>query len=395
MIAEAGSLCRSPGHRFRFIDPQRSVLYSDLVIQRRKTKQIQLGKVKVGADAPITVQSMTKTDTRDVRATVQQIWDLEAAGCEIVRCAVPVREAAEKLGEIKKKIRIPLVADIHFNYKLALLAIEQGVDGLRLNPGNIGARKYVEEVVKAASERKIPIRIGVNAGSLEKDLLEKNNGPTAEGMVESGLRHIHILEDCGYREIKISLKASDPLMMIEAYRMLADKVNYAFHLGVTEAGTPGIGTIKSAIGLGTLLAEGIGDTIRVSLAADPVEEVRIGIEILKALKIRKEGMTFVACPSCGRADVDLVGLAKAVEEKMQPYSNLNIHVAVMGCEVNGPGEARAADLGVAGGKGIGLIFKRGEVIRKVPEAEIVTALMEEVKKFAAEKEAALAVAAEA
>ena len=251
MIAEAGSLCRSPGHRFRFIDPQQSVLYSDLVIQRRKTKQIQLGKVKVGADAPITVQSMTKTDTRDVRATVQQIWDLEAAGCEIVRCAVPVREAAEKLGEIKRKIRIPLVADIHFNYKLALLAIEQGVDGLRLNPGNIGARRYVEEVVKAASERKIPIRIGVNAGSLEKDLLEKYNGPTAEGMVESGLRHIHILEDCGYREIKISLKASDPLMMIEAYRMLADKVNYPFHFGVTEAGTPGIGTIKSAIGLGT------------------------------------------------------------------------------------------------------------------------------------------------
>jgi (E)-4-hydroxy-3-methylbut-2-enyl-diphosphate synthase len=217
--------------------------------------------------------------------------------------------------------------------------------------------------------------------------LEKYKGPTAEAMVESGLRHIHILEDAGYQEIKISLKASDPLMMIEAYRMLADKVNYAFHLGVTEAGTPGIGTIKSAIGLGTLLAEGIGDTIRVSLAADPVEEVRVGIEILKALKIRKEGMTFVACPSCGRADVDLVGLAKAVEEKMLPYSNLNIHVAVMGCEVNGPGEARAADLGVAGGKGIGLIFKRGQVIRKVPETEIVNALMEEVKKLAAEKAA--------
>ena len=254
---------------------------------------------------------MTKTDTRDVRATVQQIWSLEAAGCEIVRCAVPVREAAEQLGEIKKSIRIPLVADIHFNYKLALIAIAQGVDGLRLNPGNIGARKYVEEVVKAASERKIPIRIGVNAGSLEKDLLQKYNGPTAEGMVESGLRHIRILEDVGYQEIKISLKASDPLMMIEAYRMLADKVDYPFHLGVTEAGTPGIGTIKSAVGLGTLLAEGIGDTIRVSLAADPVEEVRVGIEILKALKIRKEGMTFVACPSCGRADVDLVGLAKS------------------------------------------------------------------------------------
>lgn len=360
------------------------------MIERRQTRQIQLGKVKIGGDAPITVQSMTKTDTRDVRATVQQIWDLEAAGCEIVRCAVPVREAAEQLGAIKKKIRIPLVADIHFNYKLALIAIEQGVDGLRLNPGNIGARKYVEEVVKAASERKIPIRIGVNAGSLEKDLLQKYDGPTAAGMVESGLRHIHILEDVGYREIKISLKASDPLMMIEAYRMLADQVDYPFHLGVTEAGTMTIGTIKSAVGLGTLLAEGIGDTIRVSLAADPVEEVRVGTEILKALKIRKEGLTFVACPSCGRADVDLVGLAKAVEERMLPYSNLNIHVAVMGCEVNGPGEARAADLGVAGGKGIGLIFKRGEVIRKVPEAEIVDALMEEVKKLAAENDAAQA-----
>ena len=363
------------------------------MIKRRQTKQIQLGKVKVGGDSPITVQSMTKTDTRDVRATVQQIWDLEAAGCEIVRCAVPVREAAEQLGAIKKKIRIPLVADIHFNYKLALIAIEQGVDGLRLNPGNIGARKYVEEVVKAASERKIPIRIGVNAGSLEKDLLQKYAGPTAAGMVESGLRHIHILEDVGYQEIKISLKASDPLMMIEAYRMLADQVVYPFHLGVTEAGTPAVGTIKSAVGLGTLLAEGIGDTIRVSLAADPVEEVRVGIEILKALKIRKDGLTFVACPSCGRADVDLVGLAKTVEERMAPYSNLNIHVAVMGCEVNGPGEARAADLGVAGGKGIGLIFRRGEVIRKVPEAEIVNALMEEVKKLAAEKDAEQAAAA--
>jgi len=384
--------CGRFGHQIDHLPP---LLYSVFVIQRRKTRQIQLGKIKVGGDAPVTVQSMTKTDTRDVGATVQQIWDLEAAGCEIVRCAVPVREAAEQLGAIKKKIRIPLVADIHFNYKLALIAVEQGVDGLRLNPGNIGARKYVEEVVRAASERKIPIRIGVNAGSLEKDLLQKYDGPTAEGMVESGLRHIHILEDVGYNEIKISLKASEPLMMIEAYRMLAGKVDYPFHLGVTEAGTPTVGTIKSAVGLGTLLAEGIGDTIRVSLAADPVEEVRVGIEILKALKIRKEGMTFVACPSCGRADVDLVGLAKAVEERMLPYSNLNIHVAVMGCEVNGPGEARAADLGVAGGKGIGLIFKRGEVIRKVPEAQIVDALMEEVQKFAAEKQAEQASASEA
>jgi len=367
------------------IDRSVAVSYSKPVIKRRTTRQIQLGKVKVGGDAPITVQSMTKTDTCDVRATVHQIWSLEAAGCDIVRVAVPVRAAAEQLAEIKKKIRIPLVADIHFNYKLALIALEQGVDGLRLNPGNIGARRYVEEVVKLAAERQTPIRIGVNAGSLEKDLLEKAGGPTAEGMVESGLRHIRILEDLNFSEIKISLKASDPLMMIEAYRMLADKVDYPFHLGVTEAGTPTVGTIKSAVGLGTLLAEGIGDTIRVSLAADPVEEVRVGAEILKSLGLKKEGLTFVACPSCGRADVDLVSLAKAVEERMIPYSNLNIHVAVMGCEVNGPGEARAADLGVAGGKGIGLLFKKGQVIRKVPEARIVDALMEEVQKLADEK----------
>src|SRR5215475_12615809 len=249
------------------------------MIKRRKTRQIQLGAVKVGGDAPITVQSMTKTDTRDVQATLLEIWALEAAGCDVVRCAVPVREAAEKLGEIKRQIRIPLVADIHFNYKLALIALEQGVDGLRLNPGNIGGKKFVMEVVNLAKDRKIPIRIGVNAGSLEKDLLAKYNGPSAQGMVESALRHIHILEDLNYPEMKISLKASDPLMMIEAYRALADKVDYPFHLGVTEAGTPGIGTIKSAVGLGTLLAEGIGDTIRVSLAADPVEEVRIGAEI--------------------------------------------------------------------------------------------------------------------
>jgi (E)-4-hydroxy-3-methylbut-2-enyl-diphosphate synthase len=368
-------------------DPFMPVFYSAIVIQRRKTKQIHLGRVKVGGDAPITVQSMTKTDTRDVDATVDQIWALEAAGCDIVRVAVPVREAADQLGKIKKQIRIPLVADIHFNYKLALIALEQGVDGLRLNPGNIGARWCIEEVVQLAAERKIPIRIGVNAGSLEKDLLEKYGGPTAEGMVESGLRHIRILEELNYPEIKISLKASDPLMMIQAYRTLADKVNYPFHLGVTEAGTPTVGTIKSAVGLGTLLAEGIGDTIRVSLAADPVEEVRVGSEILRSLGLKKNGMIFVACPSCGRADVDLVGLAKAVEERMTPYRDVNIHVAVMGCEVNGPGEARAADLGVAGGKGIGLIFRKGKVIRKVPEAQIVDALMDEVQKLAAEMQA--------
>jgi (E)-4-hydroxy-3-methylbut-2-enyl-diphosphate synthase len=362
------------------------------MITRRKTRQIQVGNVKVGGGAPITVQSMTKTDTRDVQATLLEIWSLEAAGCDIVRCAVPVREAAEKLGEIKRQIRIPLVADIHFNYKLALIALQQGVDGLRLNPGNIGGKKFVMDVVEMAKDKRIPIRIGVNAGSLEKDLLDKYGGPTAQGMVESALRHIGILEDCGYPEMKISLKASDPLMMIEAYRMLAEKVDYPFHLGVTEAGTPGVGTIKSAVGLGAVLSQGIGDTIRVSLSADPTEEVRVGIDILKSLGLRKGGLTFVSCPSCGRADVDLVKLAKQVEDEFRGL-NEEIHIAVMGCEVNGPGEARAADIGVAGGRGIGLIFKGGEVIRKVPEAEIVTAMREEVDKFIAERKDRLAGAA--
>jgi (E)-4-hydroxy-3-methylbut-2-enyl-diphosphate synthase len=356
------------------------------MITRRKSRQLQIGNVRIGGDAPITVQSMTKTDTRDVQATLLEIWSLEAAGCDIVRCAVPVREAAEKLGEIKRQIRIPLVADIHFNYKLALIALEQGVDGLRLNPGNIGGKQFVMEIVNLAKDRKIPIRIGVNAGSLEKNLLAKYGGPTAQGMVESALRHIHILEDCGYPEMKVSLKASDPLMMIEAYRGLADKVDYPLHLGVTEAGTPGVGTIKSAVGLGALLSEGIGDTIRVSLSADPAEEVRVGIEILKALGLRKGGLTFVSCPSCGRADVDLVRLAKDIEDEFRGL-NEEIHIAVMGCEVNGPGEARVADIGVAGGKGIGLIFKRGEVIRKVAESEIRTAMREEVDKFLAERKA--------
>ena len=300
------------------------------MIPRRATRQIRLGGARIGGDAPVTVQSMTKTDTRDVQATLLEIWALEAAGCDIVRCAVPVREAAEKLGEIKRQIRIPLVADIHFNYKLALLALEQGVDGLRLNPGNIGGKAFVMEVVSAAKDRKIPIRIGVNAGSLEKDLLAKHGGPTAEGMVESALRHIRILEDCGYPEMKVSLKASDPLMMIQAYRMLADQVDYPFHLGVTEAGTPGVGTIKSAVGLGALLSQGIGDTIRVSLSADPTEEVRVGIDVLKSLGLRTGGLTFVSCPSCGRADVDLVALARQVEDEFRGL-NEEIHIAVMGC----------------------------------------------------------------
>ena len=304
------------------------------MITRRATRQLTLGTLTIGGDAPITVQSMTKTDTRDVQATLLEIWALEAAGCDVVRCAVPVREAAEKLGEIKRQIRIPLVADIHFNYKLALIALEQGVDGLRLNPGNIGGKRFVLEVVALAKDRKIPIRIGVNAGSLEKDLLEKYGGPTAQGMVESALRHIHILEECNYPEMKVSLKASDPLMMIEAYRMLAARVDYPFHLGVTEAGTPGVGTIKSAVGLGALLSEGIGDTIRVSLSADPTEEVRVGIDILKSLGLRKGGLTFVSCPSCGRADVDLVKLAREVEDEFRGL-NEEIHIAVMGCVPEG------------------------------------------------------------
>ena len=361
------------------------------MFERRKTRQIELGTLKVGGDAPVTVQSMTKTDTCNVEATLLQIWALEAAGCDIVRCAVPVKEAAEKLGEITRQIRIPLVADIHFNYRLALIALDQGVDGLRLNPGNIGGKQIVMEVVAAAKERKIPIRIGVNGGSLEKDLLATYGGPTAQGMVESALRHIRILEECGYPEMKISLKASDPAMMIEAYRMLAQQVDYPLHLGVTEAGTPGVGTIKSAVGIGTLLAEGIGDTIRVSLSSDPTEEVRVGIDILKALGLRQGGLTFVSCPSCGRADVDLVGLAKQVEDEFRGLDE-EIHIAVMGCEVNGPGEARAADIGVAGGKGIGLIFRNGEVIRKVAEAEIVQTMREEVERFLAERRAGRAAA---
>lgn len=342
-----------------------------------------MGAVKIGGDAPVSVQSMTKTDTRDVRATVDQIWALEVAGCDIVRVGVPEKEAAEKLWEIRKQIRIPLIADIHFDYRLALIALEQGVDGLRLNPGNIGDRSRVEEIVKAATQRKIPIRIGVNSGSLEKDLLARDGGPTPRGMAESAMRHIRILEDLNYPEMKVSLKASDPLMMIEAYRLLADEIEYPLHLGVTEAGTSGVGTIRSAVGIGTLLAEGIGDTIRVSLSADPVEEIKAGVEILKSLSLRRGGLTLVSCPSCARADIDLVPLAQEVERRLAGITK-EIHVAVMGCEVNGPGEARGADIGVAGGKGIGWIFKKGEAARKVKESEIVDALVEEVNKMVTE-----------
>ncbi|MBM2837284.1 MAG: ispG, partial [candidate division NC10 bacterium] len=337
------------------------------MIERRKARQIQVGTLKIGGDTPVSIQSMTKTDTRDVQATVDQIWALEVAGCDIVRLGVPIREAAEKLGEIKKQIRIPLIADIHFNYKLALIALEQGVDGLRLNPGNIGDRSRVEQIVKLAAERKIPIRIGVNAGSLERDILARDGGPSPEGMVESALRHIRILEDLNYQEMKVSLKASDPLMMIEAYRMLAD------HLPLFEDQADPLAPCNADIGASGLpwpvhLTPHDGD---MDLLFDP---------------LRKGGLTFVACPSCARADIDLISLAQEVERRMAGIKK-EIHVAVMGCEVNGPGEARGADIGVAGGKGIGLIFKKGEVIRKVKESEIADALMEEVNKMVAEGDA--------
>ncbi|MEK7221007.1 MAG: flavodoxin-dependent (E)-4-hydroxy-3-methylbut-2-enyl-diphosphate synthase [candidate division NC10 bacterium] len=356
---------------------------------RRPTRQIRVGKVPVGGGAPIPVQSMTKTDTRDVQATVDQIWALEAAGCEIVRVAVPDADAAAAVPRIRSQIRIPLIVDIHFDYRLALLCLEGGVDCLRINPGNIGPTWRVREVTKVAAERKVPIRIGVNAGSLEKHLLQRFGEPTPEAMVESALFHIRILEELNYPEMKISLKSSDPRMMIEAYRLLADQVPYPFHLGVTEAGTAFSGAIKSAVGIGTLLAEGIGDTIRVSLTEDPTEEVRAGFEILKALGLRKRGLNVIACPSCGRVEIDLMGVTKEVERRLAALNiNRSLTVAVMGCAVNGPGEARGADIGIAGGNGVGILIKRGQIVRKVKESELADVLVEEVKALAAQGEEA-------
>ena len=344
---------------------------------KRVTKQITVGDVKVGGGAPCTVQSMCSTDTRDVHATLAQIDRLVAAGCEIVRCAVPDMAAAEALGRIKALSGIPVIADIHFDYRLALKVLEGGIDGLRLNPGNIGEKWKVAEVVKAAESRRVPIRIGVNAGSLEKELLEKYGHPTAEAMVESALGHVRILEDLGYDQIKISLKASDVLKTVAAYRLLAAEVEYPLHIGITEAGTIFSGTIKSSVGLGILLAEGIGDTLRVSLTGDPVDEVRVGYEILKCLGVREHGINFVSCPTCGRCQIDLIGVAEEVERRLR-HVEAPLTVAVMGCVVNGPGEAREADMGIAGGKGEGLLFRHGEVIRKVPENELADALVTEV-----------------
>lgn len=343
-----------------------------------------MGNVPVGGDAPCSVQSMCNTDTRDAGATLDQINALAAAGCEIVRCAVPDMAAAEALGAIKRQSPIPVIADIHFDYKLALKVLEGGIDGLRLNPGNIGERWKVEEVVAAARERLVPIRIGVNAGSLEKELLQKYGHPTAEAMVESALGHVRILEELGYDQIKISLKASDVPKTVAAYRLLAQRIDYPLHIGITEAGTMFSGTIKSAVGLGILLADGIGDTLRVSLTGDPVDEVRVGFEILKALNLRQKGINLVSCPTCGRCQINLIGVAEEVEKRLAGI-DAHLTVAVMGCVVNGPGEAREADVGIAGGRGEGLLFRNGEIVRKVPEADMADALIAEVEKILAEK----------
>ncbi|HEY5974795.1 MAG TPA: flavodoxin-dependent (E)-4-hydroxy-3-methylbut-2-enyl-diphosphate synthase, partial [Geobacteraceae bacterium] len=326
------------------------------------------------------VQSMCSTDTRDVTATLDQIERLAAAGCELVRCAVPDMTAAEALARIKPVSPLPVIADIHFDYKLALTVLAGGIDGLRLNPGNIGDRWKVEEVVKAARERQVPIRIGVNAGSLEKELLEKYGHPTAEAMAESALGHVRILEELGYDQIKISLKASDVMKTVAAYRLLAQQVDYPLHIGITEAGTIFSGTIKSSVGLGILLADGIGDTMRVSLTGDPVDEVRVGYEILKALGLRKRGINFVSCPTCGRCQINLIKVAEEVEKRLVGIAT-PLTVAVMGCIVNGPGEAREADVGIAGGRGEGLLFRNGEIVRKVPESQMADALLEEVEKI--------------
>ena len=339
---------------------------------RRKSRQIYIGKVPIGGNALISVQSMTNTDTRDVNATVKQILALEHAGCEIVRLAVINEEAAVALKKIKALTKIPLIADIHFDYRLALLAMDNGVDGLRINPGNIGGSERVKKVVAKAKEINIPIRIGVNAGSLEKELLEKYKGVTAQALVESALKHISILEKENFINIKVSLKSSHVPLMLESYRLLANKVDYAMHIGVTEAGTYERGVIKSAVGIGILLSEGIGDTIRVSLTGDPIREIKAAYEILRALTLRERGPEIISCPTCGRTEVALEKLALQIEDHVEKLNITKpLKIAVMGCVVNGPGEAREADIGIAGGKGEGLIFKHGQVIKKVKESELL------------------------
>ena len=351
-----------------------------MVARRKQTRQISIGGVKIGGGAPIAVQSMTNTFTHDVDATVAQIRRLEAVGCELVRVAVPDEPAVEAIASIKKKISIPLIADIHFDYRLALRAMKAGADALRINPGNIGTAKKVKAVAKEAKERGIPIRVGVNAGSLEKDLLKKYGGVTPQAMVESALRHVELLRSFDFNDIKVSIKASDVLRTVEAYRLLSSQIDLPLHVGVTEAGSLYSGTVKSALGIGILLAEGIGDTIRVSLTRDPVDEIRVGYEILKALKIRQRGPEIVSCPTCGRCDIDLIELVEHIESTLLTRTT-PVQLAIMGCVVNGPGEAREADIGIAGGKGHGVLFKKGKVVRKVREDRLAEVLLEEVEKY--------------
>lgn len=352
----------------------------DINIQRKQTKKIRIGRLYIGGDAPITVQSMTNTDTRDVRSTVAQIKRLEEAGCDIVRVAVPDAEAAEAVGMIKRAIGIPLVADIHFDYRLALTCMENGTDKIRLNPGNIGGTDRVRKVVATAKSKGIPIRIGVNSGSVEKTILEKYGGVTPEGMVESALNHARILEELDFYDIAFSIKASNVPMTLAAYRLMSDKTSYPLHIGVTEAGTIFRGTVKSSVGMGALLAEGIGDTLRVSLTDDPVEEVRVGREILRSLGIEKGGVEFISCPTCGRCRIDLINTANLVEQKLAGCKK-NIKIAIMGCAVNGPGEAREADIGIAGGEGGALLFRKGEIVRKIPQDRLVEELLAEIDKL--------------
>ena len=355
------------------------------MIRRRESRQIKVGDVPIGGKAPISVQSMTTTKTEDIEATVEEIHRLEEAGCEIVRVAVPHKRDAEALDKIRSRIGIPLISDIHFDYRLALMALDAGVDCLRLNPGNIGSRDRVEEVARKAQANGVPIRIGVNAGSLEADLLEKYGYPTAQGMVESALRHVRILEELDFFDIKISIKASGVPLMLDAYRLLAKSCEYPLHVGVTEAGIPPFGVVKSAIGIGILLSEGIGDTIRVSLTADSVEEVTAGFDILRSLDIRARGPLIVACPTCGRIEVDLF---KMVDEARARLAHITkpFTISILGCAVNGPGEAREADVGIAAGKNGGLLIRKGEIVGKYPEDELVDRLVEYVEKLAAEED---------
>jgi (E)-4-hydroxy-3-methylbut-2-enyl-diphosphate synthase len=349
-------------------------------LNRKKTRQIRIGNIPIGGDAPISVQSMTNTCTQDIPATVAQIKRLEAAGCEIVRVAVPDTDAATAIATIKKQINIPLVADIHFDYRLAIAAAKAGADGLRLNPGNIGNARKVKAVVDCAKDADIPIRIGVNAGSLEKDIMKRYKGVTADAMVASALRQVDLLRSLDFNAIKLSIKASDVYRTVEAYRQLSRQTDLPLHVGVTESGTLFSGTVKSALGIGLLLREGIGDTIRVSLTRDPVEEIRVGYEILRALDIRRVGPEIISCPTCGRCNIDLFGIVEEIEKALWERKK-TIKVAVMGCVVNGPGEAREADIGIAGGDGIGILFKKGTVIKKFPQEKLVETLLQEVDRF--------------